>query len=45
MKRTQQTLFFHFNDKELAELPRIAMQLKREGYQIIGIIGKKTEED
>jgi len=45
MKRTRQTLFFQFNDKDLAELPRIAIQLRKEGYEIIELIGKKTEED
>ena len=43
MKRTQQTLFFQFTDKELAELPRIALQLKREGYEILELIGRRHE--
>ena len=45
MKRTQQTLFFQFTDKELSELPRIALQLKREGFEILELIGRKKTVD
>lgn len=44
MKHTQQALIFHFSDKEIADLPRIALQLKREGYEILELIGRRKEE-
>ena len=45
MKHTQQTLFFQFTDKEISELPRIALQLKREGYEILEVICRRREEE
>lgn len=44
MKHTQQALIFHFSDKEIAELPRIALQLKREGFEIMELIGRRRED-
>lgn len=45
MKRTEQSLFYHFQKKHLAEIPRIAFQLLKEKKQVLMLIARRSEEN